>query len=139
MILDDIVGFLSEKDFLEFAAPYLKDLYSVDLPVRLFHNDAECASSVAHYSSLGINLYNPGFQLPFEEIRRRGGDKLAILGGVPPRDVLAAGTPGSIAAAVKTLLKDSKDHSRWMISCSGGVPQGVSTVNMRAFIDALKG
>jgi uroporphyrinogen decarboxylase len=136
MILDDIVGFLSEKDFLEFAAPYLKELYNVDLPVRLFHNDAECAASLAHYSDLGINLYNPGFQLPFEEIRRRGGPKLAILGGVPPRDVLGAGTPEAVTAAVKRLLAESTDNSRWMISCSGGVPQGVSTINMRAFIEA---
>lgn len=139
MMLDDIVGFLSEKDFLEFAAPYLKELYGTDHKVKFFHNDADCASSLAHYSSLGINLYNPGFQLPFEEIRRRGGDKLSILGGVPPRDVLAAGTPETVAAAVKQLLAEAKDHSRWMISCSGGVPQGVSSQNMRAFIDAATG
>lgn len=136
MMLDDIVGFLSEADFLEFAAPYLKELYNTDMPLRFFHNDADCASSVAHYGSLGINLYNPGFQLPFEEIRRRAGDKVTLLGGVPPRDVLAAGTPEKVRDVVKKLLADSKDHSRWILSASGGVPQGVSSANMRAFIDA---
>ncbi|MBE7499563.1 MAG: hypothetical protein HS113_04495 [Verrucomicrobiales bacterium] len=40
------------------------------VPVKFFHNDAPCAASLAHYAELGINLYNPGIQTTFPELRR---------------------------------------------------------------------
>ena len=48
LLLDDIVGFISEKDFLEFGFPYLKEIYSAEVAVKFFHNDAACAASVKH-------------------------------------------------------------------------------------------
>lgn len=90
MVLDDIVGFIGEEDFLEFAFPYLADLYSPPARVKLFHNDADCAASVKHYSEMGVNLYNPGTQLSLAELYRLSAGKLAILGSIPPRDVLAS-------------------------------------------------
>jgi uroporphyrinogen decarboxylase len=45
MMLDDMVGFLSGKDFLEFGFPYLKEIYAAAVAVKVFHNDAACAAS----------------------------------------------------------------------------------------------
>src|SRR5690606_10628124 len=80
LLLDDIVGFLGEADFLEFGAPYLRELYATEVTVKFFHNDAACAQSIAHYADLGINLYNPGIQTPLAEMRRLCGHRLTILG-----------------------------------------------------------
>ncbi|MFT3783643.1 MAG: uroporphyrinogen decarboxylase family protein [Nibricoccus sp.] len=138
MMLDDIVGFMGEADFLEFGMPYMKELYGVDLPVKFFHNDAACAQSIRHYPEIGINLYNPGIQTPLAEMRRLCGNKLTILGTIPPRDVLAQGTPADVRAAVKKLLADTPDRSRLILSCAGGMPPGVSTENIRAFCEVAK-
>lgn len=138
LVLDDIVGFLSEADFLEFAAPYMRELFATDLPVRFFHNDAECRTSVRHYGSLGINLYNPGIQHSIAELRTMAGPDVALLGGLPPRDVLAAGTPEAVAEATRRLVASMPGESRWMFSCSGGMPPGVPTANIRACIDAAR-
>jgi uroporphyrinogen-III decarboxylase len=100
LILDDIVGFVGEQDFLEFGYPYLQDLYRTDLPVKLFHNDAECAKSIKYYAELGINLYNPGVFNSIGELFAMCGNKLAILGNIPPRDVLAKGSPEEVKSAV---------------------------------------
>jgi uroporphyrinogen-III decarboxylase len=138
-ILDDVVGLMGEEDFLEFGFPYLKELYEVEAAVKFFHNDGPCAKSVRHYPALGINLLNPGIQSPLNELRDLAGPSLTLLGNIPPRDVLANGSPADVRAAVKKLLTDTRDHSRLILSCGGGMPPGVSTQNIQAFIEAAGG
>lgn len=138
MMLDDIVGFIGEEDFKEFGLPYFKELYAIEVAVKLFHNDAECRKSIGYYPELGINLYNPGIFDTLTELRRLSGNKLAILGNVPPRDVLAKGSPEDVRVAVKKLLAEAQDTSRLLLSCAGGMPPGVSTENIRAFLEAAR-
>lgn len=138
LMLDDIVGFLSEADFIEFGLPYMKELYATDVTVKFFHNDAACAQSLKHYPGIGINLYNPGIQTPLAEMRRLCEHGLTILGTIPPRDVLAKGTPAEVRAAVQQLLAETPDRSRLILSCAGGMPPGVTTDNIRAFCDAVQ-
>ena len=138
MVLDDLVGFIGETDFLEFGRPYLRDLFAVNVAVKFFHNDAPCAASLPHYADLGINLYNPGIQTALPELRRLSGGRLTILGNIPPRDVLAKGSPDDVRVAVKRLLEQTPDRSRLILSCAGGMPTGVSTENIRAFREAAQ-
>jgi uroporphyrinogen-III decarboxylase len=138
-LLDDIVGFIGEQDFKEFGLPYFKELYAADVAVKFFHNDAECAKSIAHYPEIGINLYNPGIFNSLTELRSMSANRLTILGNIPPRDVLAKGSLADVTAAVKKLLAENPDKSKLILSCAGGVPPAVSTANLRAFIEAARG
>ena len=72
------------------------------------------------------------------EMRRLSGGRLTILGNLPPRDVLAKGSPDDVRAAVKRLLEQTPDRSRLILSCAGGMPPGVSTENIRAFCEAAQ-
>jgi uroporphyrinogen decarboxylase len=137
-LLDDIVGFVGEKDFKEFGLPYFKELYAANVAVKFFHNDAECAKSIGYYPEIGINLYNPGIFNTLAELRQMSANRLTILGNIPPRDVLAKGLPVDVAVAVKKLLAETADRSKLILSCAGGMPPGVSTANLRAFIEAAK-
>ena len=138
MMLDDIVGFIGEEEFLEFGFPYIKEIYD-DTPakVKFFHNDADCKMSIKHYPALGINLYNPGLDMSLAEMMEVTDNKTTILGNIPPRDVLAAGAPADVKKAVKEMLAGAKNLDRLMPSCGGGMPPKVSTENIRAFIEAL--
>jgi len=138
MLLDDIIGFLGEDEFKEFAYPYLKELYDTDDSIKLFHNDADCTMSVKYYPELGINLYNPGIQMSLTELRAATGDEMAILGNIPPRDVFAAGSADDVSTTVKALKAEAAGFDRMVFSCGGGMPPAVSTENIQAFIDALK-
>lgn len=138
MMLDDIVGFIGEDEFMEFGYPYLKELYDVDAKIKLFHNDADCTMSVKFYPELGINLFNPGTHLSVRDLIEITGKKMTVLGNIPPRDVLAAGTPGDIRKAVNELLADTPDKSRLLLSCGGGMPPGVTTEQINAFVSAAK-
>jgi uroporphyrinogen-III decarboxylase len=136
MMLDDIVGFIGEQEFMEFGYPYLKELYAESASVKLFHNDADCTMSVKYYPEIGINLFNPGTQMTMKELIETTKGEMTILGNIPPRDILASGTAEDVKNAVRELLNDTPDHTRLMLSCGGGMPPGVSTENIRAFITA---
>jgi uroporphyrinogen-III decarboxylase len=138
LVLDDIVGFMGEKDFVAFGLPYLRELFATDVAVKFFHNDAACAKSIKYYPEIGINLYNPGIQTPLAEMRRLCDHRLTILGTIPPRDVLAQGTPDDVRAAVRRLLAETPDRARLILSCAGGLPPGVTTENLRAFLEAAR-
>jgi len=138
LLLDDIVGFIGEAEFKEFAFPYFKELYDNKMTLKLFHNDAECEASVAYYPELGINLYNPGIYTHINKLFEMTSNKLTILGTIPPRDVLASGTKTDVENSVKKLLSEVSDKSRLLLSCAGGMPPHVSTENIKAFINAAK-
>ncbi|TVQ39121.1 MAG: uroporphyrinogen decarboxylase [Spirochaetaceae bacterium] len=136
-LLDDIVGFLGEQDFLEFAFPYFQRLYSAfPVSVRLFHNDAACEVSAPHLERMGVNLFNFGTDLTFNEVRALCGDTVALMGSIPPRDVLAAGTPQQVREAITAQITAAPSLRRTVLSCGGGMPPGVSTANIEAFVSA---
>ena len=139
MMLDDIVGFIGEEDFLTFGFPYIKEIYdAAPSTVKFFHNDADFAVSVKHYPDMGVNLFNPGVQMGINEIKEVTNNRLTVLGSIPPRDVLAAGTPDQVKQATQTLLNELNDPSRFILSCAGGMPPGVTTENIRTLIQACK-
>ena len=138
-ILDDIVGFLGEDDFKEFALPYLKKVFAaVDASVKFFHNDAEGLVCTPFLSGIGINLFNPGFQHSILEIKKLSGNKVAILGNIPPRDVLANGTDDDVRKSVTDLIDSLEDKSRVILSCGGGMPPCVPTENIETFYSTVK-
>ena len=137
LILDDIVGFIGEQDFRETAMPYLKRIFqSLDVAVRFFHNDAMglvCAPFLAH---MGVNLFNFSFQHSLVEMKELTGGSVTLLGNIPTRDVLAAGTPDDVHNSVKTALVSVEDKRRIVLSCGGGMPPDVSAENVEAFLSA---
>lgn len=139
LLLDDIVGFIGAEDFREFGLPCFRELYAEGGTVRFFHNDAQCAKSIGYYPEIGINLYNPGIFNTLTELRQMSANRLTILGNIPPRNVLAKGSPADVRAAVPKLLSETPDRSKLVLSCAGGMPPGVSTENIRAFIEAARG
>ena len=108
------------------------------MSVKFFHNDAPCKACAPYLSEIGINLLNFGVQHTLDEMRQWTGGRITLLGNVPPRDVLAAGTPEDVARAVARLLAGTEEKSRLIVSCGGGMPPGVSSANIDAFMDAVE-
>lgn len=137
LVLDDIVGFIGPADVEAFAMPYLKRVFgAIDSEVRFFHNDANGLSCAPQLAGAGINLFNFGFEHPIDEMRARVGPQVALLGNIPPRDVLAGGTPEEVRMCVVAMKQAlGGDYTRVVFSCGGGLPPGVPTENIRAFID----
>jgi len=137
LILDDIVGFIGTEEFKEFAYPYLKEIYSTNVTIKFFHNDAECEASVSFYPEIGINLYNPGIYTSINRIKELTNNKMAILGSLPPRDVLASASPEEVKIQTKKMIDELERKEKIIISCAGGMPPGVKTENIKALINAV--
>jgi len=138
LVLDDIIGFISRDQFREFGLPYFAELFDRELAVRFLHNDANCMESVEFLPEMGVNLFNMGFETDLNELKRLTGNRVTMLGNIPPRDVLARGNPEEVAGSARQLLNNLEDRSRVIFSCGGGMPPGVPTENIRAFIDTIQ-
>jgi uroporphyrinogen decarboxylase len=139
-ILDDIVGFLGEEDFREMALPYLARIFqSFETSVKFFHNDAAGLVCAPHLSEIGVNLFNFSYQHTLTEMKKLTNNAVTLFGNIPPRDVLAAGTPEDVRNSVKAACDSVEDKRRIILSCGGGMPPGVSTENIKAFLSAGRG
>ncbi|MEO0292826.1 MAG: uroporphyrinogen decarboxylase family protein [candidate division WOR-3 bacterium] len=136
-ILDDIIGFMGEEDFKTFGLPYFKELYDIEAKVKFLHNDASCKASIKFLPELGVNLFNMGFDTDINELKNQTSNQVVMLGNIPPRDVLAKGTPCDVKNAVIELIDSLQDKKRVILSCGGGMPPGVSSENIKAFIDTV--
>jgi uroporphyrinogen decarboxylase len=138
LILDDIVGFIGEEDFKELAFPYLSEIFHhFQTSVRLFHNDAPGLVCAPYLKESGVNMFNFGFEHSMPEMRKLTGDKVALLGNIPPRDVLSQGSIQEIEQSVKEAIHSIDNKSGILWSCGGGMPQDVSTENIKTFIQTV--
>jgi len=139
LILDDIIGFVGEADFSEFVLPYFRKIFSTTgAKVRFLHNDAEGLITAKHLNEMGVNVFNFSFNHTLGEIRALAGNDIILAGNIPPRDILAGGTPGQVAEAVRKASGEIDNHDRIIWSAGGGMPPDVGNENINAFIKAVK-
>ena len=137
-LLDDIIGFLGENEFCEFGLPYFKDLFNSDVSVKFLHNDASCKVSAPYLVDIGVNLFNMGFDIDLDELKKLTDSKVVLLGNIPPRDVLANGNFDQIKSATLNLINNLKEKTRVILSCGGGMPPNVKSENILCFISTIK-
>jgi uroporphyrinogen decarboxylase len=138
LMLDDIIGFISEDQFVEFALPYFKELYDSKLSVKFLHNDANCMEMVHYLPDMGVNLFNMGFDVDLNQLKELTQNQVTMLGNIPPRDVLAQGSTEEVKEATLNLISGLKEPSRVIFSCGGGMPPDVSSENLAIFIETVK-
>lgn len=139
LILDDIVGFLGEDDFKQFGLPFLTRIFqSLDVTVKFFHNDAAGLVCAPFLPQIGVNLFNFSSDHTLTQMKELTNNSVTLLGNIPPRDVLADGTPGQVQSSVKAALESVEDKSRIIMSAGGGMPPNVPTENIEAVLSAVK-
>ncbi len=138
-VLDDIMGFVGEVEFAEFVLPYFKRIFScTGAKARFLHNDADGLITAANLGAMDVNMFNFSFNHSLGEIRKLAGNGTLMVGNIPPRDVMAAGTPQQVADAVVKAFGETDDHKGIIWSVGGGMPQDVKDANIQAFIDAVE-
>ncbi|WP_073001844.1 uroporphyrinogen decarboxylase family protein [Mariniphaga anaerophila] len=137
-VLDDIVGFVGDDECREFAIPYFKRIFNAfDSNLNFFHNDAHGLVSAPHLKEMGVHLFNFSFEHSLKEIRELAGADIALIGNLPPRDVLATETPEQVQVETRKMVQSFGDKNRIIWSCGGGMPPNVSTENIRAFKNTI--
>ena len=138
-ILDDIVGFINEDHYQEFAHPYLKricDAFPKDW-VKVYHNDAEVDACLDHLPDAGFNVLNWGKQKDIREVKQRVGKRMCLMGNVNPLEIAVRGTPAEVRAATLDVLEGSGGEGI-ILSVGGGVSPGMPRENVLAMLEALE-
>lgn len=138
-ILDDIVGFVGEEHYLEFAHPYLKricDAFPEDW-IKIYHNDASVEACLDHIPDAGFNVLNWGKETGIADVKKRVGDRMCLMGNVNPLEVAVRGTAEEVRTETLKVLEDSGGEGI-ILSVGGGVSPGMPRENIRAMIDALE-
>ncbi|MDB4889120.1 MAG: Uroporphyrinogen decarboxylase [Gemmatimonadetes bacterium] len=140
-ILDDIVGFINEEHYMEFAHPYLKRICDAfpDDWVKLYHNDAEVDACLDHLPDAGFNVLNWGKQKDIVEVKERVGDRMCLMGNVNPLEIAVRGTPEEVEEATLEVLEGGtgKDGRGMILSVGGGTSPGMPRENILAMRRAL--
>ena len=132
LVLDDIVGMLSPKLFEQFARPYFSRIFSAfEGLIQVYHNDTPCPHLIGPMPSLGFDVFNFSHELDIATVRAKM-PGVALMGNVPPRDVMALGTPEQVEARARVCVE--KTGGRGLILSAGG---GVSPGTPPESIDAL--
>ncbi len=139
LLLDDMVGFLNEQQYMEFAHPFLKRICDAfpDDWVKIYHNDANVQACLEHLPDVGFNVLQWGKQIPFSEVRRRTADRMCLMGNVNPLEIGVRGTPDEVRQATLEVLEQSGGRNM-VLSLGGGTSPGMPEANIRAMIDALR-
>ncbi len=138
LLLDDIVGFINEKQYMEFAHPYLKQICDA-FPsewIKVYHNDANIGGCLDHLPDAGFHVLNWGKHKHISEVKRRVGDRMCLMGNVNPLEIGVRGTPEEVKSAALEVLEASGGEGI-ILSVGGGTSPGMPRQNILAMLQAL--
>lgn len=137
-ILDDIVGFVDEQQYLEFAHPYLKricDAFPADW-VKLYHNDATIEACLEHLPDAGFNVLNWGKETDIVDVHNRVGGRICLMGNVNPLEIGVRGTPQECKSESLRVL-EAVNGQGIILSVGGGTSPGMPKENILAMCEAV--
>jgi uroporphyrinogen-III decarboxylase len=135
MVLDDIMGLMSETDYLEFAHPYFREIFGAfPTALKILHNDTNNKVPLPYVADLGVNIFNFSHLIDIAEARRLVGEKVCLMGNIPPLDVLALADPKRVKEETAKCLTSHGNKPGLLLSAGGGVSPGTPTVNIRAMV-----
>jgi uroporphyrinogen decarboxylase len=138
MLLDDIVGFLSPKDYMEFAHPYLMEIFDA-FPgsIKLLHNDMDNPSSYPYLGELGVQIFNFSHKVELTVARQKVGPGVCLMGNIPPLDVLTNASREETLQAAEACLR-AHPGPGLILSAGGGVSPGTPAENVAALAQAVE-
>ena len=142
LVLDDVTGFFNEDDYLEFAHPYLKEIFSAfPEKICLFHNDTDNDSSFSHMENLGVDLFNFTHMKDIGDVRNKVGKNVSLLGNIPPMS-LAKNSPDEVYEMAKKCVDRyvsvNGSTRGLLLSVGGGVPMGAKGECLDALMRVAK-
>jgi len=139
MVLDGVMGFLSREDYLEFAHPCFKEVFSIPAGLKILHNDTDSPVCYEFLGDLGVNVFNFTHLQGIRSVRERVGDSVCLMGNVAPLDVLVRGSAEETTKSARSCIAENNGHPAFLLSAGGGVSPGTPEENIRALIAAAKG
>ena len=136
-VLDDIMGFLNDEDYLEFAHGYFRQIFSLPAKLKVLHNDTPNPVSFKYLTGLGINMFNFSHLVPIPDLRKLVDDKIVLMGNISPLDTMVYGSHDEVYTAAVDCIAQNAGNPRFLLSAGGGVSMGTPESTLRAIATAL--
>lgn len=148
VVEDDIAAtnnlLISPKHFLEFVNPYNRKLVdrAHELGLKVVrHSDGNLWSIMdilidSGYD--GLNPLEPQAGMDLKKVKDAYGDKICLLGNIDCKELLPAGTPDQVEAAVKHAIDVAATGGGYILCDSNSLHPGVNPENCIAMFEATK-
>lgn len=139
LLLDDIAGFFSPEDYMEFCHPLLQRIFGhFTDKLRIYHNDSEVMDLLDNMKSLDMDAFNFSHELDFAEVRSAGEGNWALMGNIPPVEVMGRGSGKDVRGSL-VKIKEKINHPEGIIlSAGGGVAPGTPVKNIKVLNEEVK-
>jgi uroporphyrinogen decarboxylase len=139
LIWDDLASFVSLNHFRDFILPVYEELYSA-FPgcERWYHNDADATNILEGLAEAGIVCFHLGDEVDMAVAKQQVGDRISLMGNVPPLKVLRNGTPEDVDSSVKEIIEKAGKGGGLIIAPGGYMDEGTSEENIEAMIEATE-
>lgn len=139
LIWDDLSSFAGPKHFRQFILPIYREIYGTfPEAARWYHNDANATSILEGLADAGIECFHLGNEVDIGEAKRRIGDRVALMGNVPPLDVLRNGTPKDVSEACRVIIEKAAPGGGFILAAGGYIDEGTPAENVDAMIEAAE-
>jgi MtaA/CmuA family methyltransferase len=139
LLNDDIASFVGLEQFREFVLPAYQEVYSA-FPncQRWYHNDGNSTAILEGIAEAGIQCFHFGYQVDPVYIKKTIGDRVCLMGSIPPLQVLREGTPQDVEQAVKTVIDLIGSEGGLVVAGGGYISEGTPLANLDAMIRACE-
>jgi uroporphyrinogen decarboxylase len=104
----------------------------------IFHSDGDCTEAMDDLVDCGFHGYNPiqPNAMDIEEVKKRWGKKLCLIGNLNLDSTLTLGTPQDVRAEVYERIRTIGPGGGYMVASSNSITDYVPLANMKAMLDA---
>jgi 5-methyltetrahydrofolate--homocysteine methyltransferase len=139
LLWDDLASFVSLKQFREFILPLYEEIFGTFPQCeRWYHNDADATYILEGLADAGIQVFHYGYEVDPAYAKEKIGDRVCLMGNVPPLGVLRNGTTEDVEAAIKDIIARSGKGGGLIIAAGGYLDEGTPAENVDAMIRACE-
>jgi uroporphyrinogen-III decarboxylase len=137
LLLDDIVGMVSKKHYDSLVHPHLRRIFDeFNGLVRVYHNDTPCLHLAESLAQANFDVFNFSHKVDLSDLKARMGQRVALMGNVPPLEVGVRGQPADVLQWARTCLDKSAAGGGLILSFGGGVSPDTPPENIDALLQA---
>jgi uroporphyrinogen decarboxylase len=105
--------------------------------VKVYHNDANIEPFLEDLANAGFDVLNWSHKLELNEVRKRTGGKICLMGNIAPVEIGTRGAPQDVKRAVLNLIR-KVGREGIILSLGGGVSPGMPVANIMAMAEAAR-
>ncbi len=136
-LCDDISGLLSPDLFKEFFIPYTARIFEVHSDaLTIYHCDSDMHNLTGFAPETGGKAFHMGFMHDMAELKRTIGDRMCLIGNVPPVAVLMRETPERVLEESRRCIEGAAAGGAFALSSGGVIDRGTPPENIDALVEA---